>query len=192
MEALGAFEDRLFPMGRLRESYTSLKRADILIFTKADALSDKLTGEFKKSLSEKAKLINPDLKIFFAKSIFRTSLDLNGKKIFPVSSIYDPKYFHMNLKKAGAVFERYMAFRDHYAYDEKTVKMIIDNAKSVGAKYVLLTSKDWVKVKPILGGEAFSQSFNPAENMLDGAVQFVESYYEHDLEKEEEFLTCCI
>jgi len=174
MEAIGAFEDRIFPMGRLREAYSSLKRADIIVFTKADVLKE------RDLLIEKAKNFNPNIKIFFADSIFKSSIDLKGKKVFPLSSIYNPKYFHLKLKEAGADFERYMAFRDHYAYDLKTVKMIIDNAKNLGVKYVALTSKDWVKIKPILSDE------------LKVGIEFIECSYEHTLENEEEFLNCSI
>jgi tetraacyldisaccharide 4'-kinase len=188
MDASEAFSDRIFPMGRLRESYTSLKRADILIFTKSDALKMEDTSESKKErqvLAEKAKAFNPNIKIFFATGVFKTNLDLKGKRVFPVSSIYDPKYFHFKLKETGAVFERYMAFRDHYAYDKKTVKMILNSAKSFGAEYLAVTSKDWVKIKPII------------ENMLEQNKnnikdQFVECSYDHNIEDEKEFLSCCI
>lgn len=171
-----AFQDKLLPLGRLREGYSrGMARADIIVFTK----SDFLTKDEREKLSLKAKSYNPCAKIFFSTTDFVSSEDLSSRKVFPVSSIYDPEFFHIKLRQAGAIFERYMAFRDHYRFDTKTLGMIVESAKQNATKDIVLTSKDWVKIEPLKDSLEKTSRIN-----------FIESYYEHKIEDKERFIAC--
>jgi hypothetical protein len=42
-------------------------------------------------------------------------------------------------------------------------------------EYIVVTSKDWVKIKPF----------------IDNDKIFVEAWYDHKIDNEEEFINCC-
>jgi len=172
IDSMSGFKDRMFPYGRLRESYSSLKRANVLLFTKADALS-KTDREY---LLEKALKINSKLKVFFSITELYTSVDVKGKKVLPVSAIYNPMHFNDKLRAAGAVFEKYAAYADHYSFGKKDVDHIIKVKESAGAEYIVVTSKDIPKLK----------------EFFKGRNDIIEAWYEHKIDDQEGFLRCCI
>lgn len=165
------FNNKLFPTGSLREPYSSLKRADILIFSKTNFLSIEKLYKLKNSALE----INKNLKIFFTKTKFYSSIDLNNKKILPVSAIGNADYFHKNLRDSGAIFEKYFKYPDHYNFKESDLKEFEESRKNLNLDYIVFTSKDIVKVRKIIDKDFF-----------------VECYYEHVFDNEDEFLKCLI
>ena len=68
IDASLGIKDKLVPLGKLREPYSSLKRANIVLFTKSDGM----TEEEKDVLKDKVLAINPELKVFF--SVVKLSL----------------------------------------------------------------------------------------------------------------------
>ncbi|MFH1223787.1 MAG: tetraacyldisaccharide 4'-kinase, partial [Pseudomonadota bacterium] len=166
------FKDKVFPYGMLRESYSSLKRADIILFTK----SDKLNEAEKDGLKAKALKIHPGLKVFFSVTELHTSKDVKDKKILPVCAIYNPRHFLDKLIAAGGIFEKYFAYGDHHRFRNSDVKNILRLKESVGAEYIVATSKDMPKLREFFKGRA----------------DVVEAWYEHKINDKEEFLTCCI
>ena len=171
IDASLGMKDKVLPSGRLREPYCSLKRANIVLFTKSDGM----TSDEKNDLRNSVLCINPMLKVFFSTVNFMTSSSITGKKVFPVSAIYNPAHFHRKIKESGAVFERYMAFSDHHGFNKKIVDMVLKEAKSNEAEFIVVTSKDWVKIKPF----------------VDNDKIFIETWYDHNIENEEEFINCC-
>jgi tetraacyldisaccharide 4'-kinase len=172
IDAVSGFNDKVFPHGILREPYTSLKRANIVVFTKADDLSE----EDIKELVDKAKTFNKDLKIFFARTKFYSSIDVNGKKVLPVSAVFNGFHFRKKLKTSGAVFEKYMEYSDHRKFSSKDMKDIYDFKDKTGAEYIALTKKDWAKL----------------EKLMPNHDDVVLCWYEHSIDDEEDFLKCCI
>jgi tetraacyldisaccharide 4'-kinase len=169
MEGDTAFKDKLFPRGTLREPYTGLKRADVLVFTKSNFLND----TEKKQLKQKALNYNKNLKIFFAKAKLLSPQNLEGKKILPVSAIGNPMFFHELLKSHGASFENYFSFKDHYKYSQKDAMDIVRLKDKLNAEYLVCTSKDFVKLSKFI-----KNSF------------LIETCYQHDLDDKEGFFKC--
>jgi len=168
-----AFKDKMIPTGRLREPYDSLKRANVLLFTKTDGIDD----EGKKGLVKKALEFNPSLKIFFATTKLLSTASFNNKKILPVSSVADYKFLHSKLKEAGGLFSEYIAYPDHYTYNSHNIDHIVSTFKKGEMDFVVYTSKDAVKIK----------------DMLDNrGIPSIEVWYEHLIENEEEFLKLCM
>ena len=173
IDAQEGFSGKLIPMGKLRESYSALKRAHVLVFTKSDNLDD----EIKKDLCSKALDVNGDLKIFFANVRLFSSANLKDVKILPVSAVSNYGFFHTKLKSSGAVFERYIAHRDHHSFCNDDVEYIVKLFKSTGADFVAYTSKDAVKIKEVL---------------TQKGIPTIEVWYEHEIDKAGEFLKLCI
>ena len=92
------FKEQLIPKGKLRESYSSLKRADIVVITKTELVDDDTLLEIK----SKIKQINNRISLFCAKTNLTFSNTIKkGSKIIPVSALASSKHFHKSLKDNG-------------------------------------------------------------------------------------------
>ena len=172
VDASSGFSEKVFPMGILREPYSALKRADIILFTKADDLNEK----DKEELVNKARAYNPELKVFFANTSFHSSHDLKGKKVLPVSAVFNGAHFRSKLKKAGAIFERYIQYSDHREFGPKEIEQMYSFKKETRADLIALTKKDWAKV----------------EKLVNNSDDVIVCWYEHVIDDEEGFVRCCI
>jgi tetraacyldisaccharide 4'-kinase len=141
---------KLFPEGILREPFNAIKRAHIIIITKADTVSHKSIAE----ISQKIKKYNTTAPIFTASHRAIELIDLyggvkdidmlNNKKIYAFAGIANPDYFRLTLKKAGAEIVKFRKFRDHHVYKQKEIDEIIKNAAGLD---IIITEKDMVKLK---------------------------------------------
>lgn len=146
---------RIFPRGILREPPESLKRADIIVFTKID-----------KGKTNIAALEKELKKMFPGKTILKTvhsvkgirnlrkgkQLDagfLNKKEICLVSAICDPDYFRYTVLQTGAGVGLEFIFPDHHLYKRKDFEDIFKECERKGIDIVLVTEKDAVKLKDL-------------------------------------------
>jgi len=146
---------RLFPRGILREGIDSLKRADIIMLTKADMQKDDT-----ESLRREIKRIADDIPII--ESVHNPSGLYNlsereekplewirGKKICSLSSIVNTEYFECILKRLGADIVRGLHYPDHYNYKERDLKSIADECTRLKIDMIVTTEKDAVKLNAI-------------------------------------------
>lgn len=173
MDAKEGFSGKVIPMGRLREPYGSLKRAQVLIFTKSEGIDPVELGKLK----ERALSINPALKIFIATTKLYSTEPLKDVKIFPLSSVSNYAFLHKKLRDEGAVFEKYLAYSDHYLFREDDISYIMKIFRGSSAELLVYTSKDAVKVRSMLEQEK---------------IRACEVWYEHQIHNSEEFLKLCI
>ncbi len=143
---------RLFPRGILREPVNSVKRADIVIFTKVDkklydinALKDELRKINSKLLFLEALHKPKQLHEIKTKKVHDLS-SLNGKKLILLSSIGDPKYFKEMVRALGATVVAHLIFQDHYDYTRKDIDNITKACNERKFDYLLTTEKDAVKL----------------------------------------------
>jgi len=66
------------------------------------------------------------------------------KDVFAFCGIGQPEQFYNYLKPYNLLGTK--SFNDHYAYSVADIKDIIQNAKNNGAKYIITTEKDAVKL----------------------------------------------
>jgi len=125
----------------LRETWSSLKRADTIIFTK-DKPKPLL---LKKIKEEKLLYINSTLNSFIP---YPKGFNRHSKAVL-LSGIGDPKSFEKAVKSHGCMIVGIKTFEDHYLYNKKRLLKIIQFAKNLKADYILTTEKDWVKIKPL-------------------------------------------
>lgn len=143
-----------FPRGMLREPLKSIKRGNILVFTKCDngvdedALREilKIWGRNKlicKSIYKPVSFVNIESKA-------ELDLDLiRDKKILALCSIADPLTFKNMLNKLGAKEVWNLSFPDHYDYKQKDINKIISYAKEVQGEIIITTEKDAVRLESI-------------------------------------------
>ena len=143
----------LIPRGILREPLEHLRRAHIFVLTKTD---------FGQANLEKIKLklrkLNPEALI--VESVHQAvglldlcdpqrSVDLaflRTQRVCAFCSIGDPDSFRKMLNSLGAQVVCLVPFRDHYQYDEKDIRYVVDQGKAQGAAVFVTTHKDAVKL----------------------------------------------
>ncbi len=144
--------ERLFPEGILREPFSAMTRAHIIVITKADIAAQGVITE----MTRKIKQYNQEAPIFTAShkpvGLINASgkaieLDtLRDKEIFSFSGIANPAYFQATLRSAGARIIKFMNFRDHYIYSQKDMEKIKSEASGLD---IVTTEKDLVKIREL-------------------------------------------
>jgi len=133
----------------LREPFSALERADILMF------KDNINAEIKKKLSGEL----PDVDMFTYSVLFEGLYDMNRKKesglnlkekrVLAFCGIARPDRFRRLLKSEGIKPVQFIAFPDHHTYPPESVMQIVDFCESQKADICLTTEKDAVKIKGI-------------------------------------------
>lgn len=145
---------RMLPFGRLREPLPGLARADAMIITRSDLVSD--VDDLKSRLAE----WNSTAVIFEAKNVIRaitpieafrlseqsTQRTENAQPAFAFCGLGNPANFFelLRLKKINVVGSA--EFGDHHYYSQKEIDKVSNAAKNAGAEYLLTTAKDAVKI----------------------------------------------
>jgi tetraacyldisaccharide 4'-kinase len=143
----------LLPRGLLREPLTALRRASVMVITRADQAHTT-------SLDETIRVIrqhNPNVPIFRARHALQTLLDprntprpiddLRGRRVFVFCGIGNPQGFHEQLLAHGAMDAGTRWFGDHHAYTPQDVTELRASAVAAGAEMLVTTEKDWVKLR---------------------------------------------
>ena len=142
------YNDYIFPVGDLRESRLSYKRANIIIITKCPAnLSQNEMNDIKLK-------INPleDQKIFFTTILYKDilfgnkSLNINSiinKEILLVTGIAETDSIIRYLNSRSIKF-KHLEYSDHHHYSNNDINNILKFSRN---SLVLTTKKDYYKLK---------------------------------------------
>lgn len=164
----------LIPAGSMRESRSSLKRADIFLITKTDLVSAK---EKVEKLEDRLRRLNPMAVIakaihrplYFYRLLSEGSVrrsepeqnfdpdrrtefekvnigELQGKEIALVSAIGSPESFEKTIFRLGLRINKHFIFRDHHAYAEKDIASVEDYCGKNNINTLITTEKDAVKL----------------------------------------------
>ena len=126
--------DKLLPAGRLRESSSGSKRADIVIITKCPR-DIKLMD--RKGIERSLGLENWQ-KIFFTTYKYPDQMENIGENPLLVTGIASPQQMVYDLKKIVPTFE-VMSFPDHHNFTEQDIDAIRTRA---AGRTILTTEKD--------------------------------------------------
>ena len=140
---------KLLPLGNLRERISGLKRADMIIYTKTnlynnlnylDDLLKNVNIEILNSILEtKSMLIGKDKQEI-------NQADLKLKNVYLLSAIGDNRGFKKTVKKIDVNIVGHSKFIDHFKFKTNHLKKAQKEAKRVGAKYIITTEKDLIKI----------------------------------------------
>ena len=139
---------QLFPAGELREPKKEVRRADFVCITRYSGSS--YPPGISKQLIKDLPLVKSTLRL-------DSLLNLNDGEVFDVKKLQDqpvaafsgianPNDFRKLLEKSGARVVCYHPFPDHHEYTLVDLKHIEDSAQKAGAKFILTTEKDAVKI----------------------------------------------
>jgi len=146
---------RLFPRGILREPMTALKKADIIVLTKADKGKENIAG-IERSLRKIApgKLVlkaehAPGRLFDIRERIIEEASYIRGKTVCMLSGICDGSYFKYTVEKIGAHIELEFIFPDHYAYGAADLGRVLGECRRKGIDIIITKEKDAVKLRKI-------------------------------------------
>jgi tetraacyldisaccharide 4'-kinase len=146
----------LLPRGRLREPLEGLRRADCVVITRAEMASD-LTA-----LRAEAERLTGGLVPIFTSRVRTVSLLELGartKRAAPSASreieqpaaafcgLGNPHAFFEHLRRDGYDLSLELTFPDHHAYTQEDIDRIARQAAQRGARSLLTTTKDAVKLR---------------------------------------------
>ncbi len=144
----------VFPGGLLRESLTALNRASCVCLTGSNHGKIK---EVKKFISF-LEMTHPALPLFQMVTQVKYFIDSDGKQISldsinaPVIAfcgIASPGRFEKTLRNLSLEIAEFHQYPDHMVYNTEILVKLADIASQAGAKYLITTEKDLVKVRNI-------------------------------------------
>ena len=133
------FKEKIFPRGRLREPISAIKRANIIIISRASELNEKIISEIKS--------LNQDCPIFKMRYKVVDSEILFSRKAYAFAGIADPEQFFNMLTSIGIQLIGKRAFSDHHYYQESELRELEKDAIIKGAEMLLTTEKDFMRIK---------------------------------------------
>ena len=150
----------LLPRGPMREPLGSLRRAHIIVVTKADEALERLGA-----ICERLQSLNPDAGIVTAvheptrltEAPSGQPLNLprlNGRRVALVSSIGDPAGFEATMQRLHATIHWSLAYPDHHRYTPQDWDVIAARVERERPEAVVTTEKDWVRLRPCAVGRA--------------------------------------
>jgi len=139
------------PAGRLRENLHNLSRADAFVISRTEETekTDHLVTRLR-DLNPKAPVFLSSFRIGGLEPVSHTSDDDEAEKItswFAVCGIGNPQSFLSLLEAFGIRIAGSRAFPDHYRYSEADLREVAAEARLAGAKALITTGKDAVKLR---------------------------------------------
>ena len=140
----------LLPMGRLREPFSSLKRASMVVLNKCNFVDAEIVASYVETIKRKA----PQSNIFYADFSFskwvpiidELSQDFTNDKVSMTCGLGNPKSFVKTLNQLNIQPVKEFIFPDHYYWNPKDVEIMSYGMKRIGSKNLVMTEKDAVKL----------------------------------------------
>ncbi len=174
-------DDTLLPVGRLRESATQMRRANIIIFTKCP---NEITPIMRRILMKDVGLM-PYQELYFTTLIYeKLKPVLDGEKLtdsfyiekgfslLVVTGIASPKLVQNYMKQFSNRME-VLEFPDHHNYTSENILSISQKFESIDSenKIILTTEKDAMRLKD---REDLTDEFKAALYYLPIKVKFLD------------------
>jgi len=146
-----AGNSRVFPGGELREPVSALKRCHVFLITGVSADNKLSAVKFQSLLKEKF----PNKPVFLAEHDSYQLWNNQGEEIsakkevehYAFCGIANPLRFKNSLENHGLKISGFEPLKDHVCYTQSLVTNLCERAGKSGAKFLLTTEKDFVKLK---------------------------------------------
>ncbi len=149
----------LLPRGLLREPLSSLRRASIVIATRANQVDSQRLAEMRTRVQRynpKAAWLEAEhhpVRLRNSDGATHSTDWLQGKRVIAVCGLGNPSGFHATLESCGAILLERLSFPDHHPYDATDVANVEQSARSkASCDAIICTGKDLAKIDvPSLG-----------------------------------------
>lgn len=148
-----AGNSRIFPGGVLREPVAALNRCNAFLITgitgnnrrKAECFGELLQSRFINKPVFYSSIGRYDLR----NPADETAISPDEKVFFGFCGIANPARFQDSLKSLGLRLAGFVALPDHAEYSQKVIDNICEKAAGSGARFLVTTEKDSVKLKEL-------------------------------------------
>lgn len=146
------------PLGILREPISSLRSADIIVYTRSNVAGD--VGNLREIVSpctKHAKSISANFTtdMLVGKSRSEPLSYLKDKRVLAFAGIGHFDHFRRQIEKMAGTLVTAIELSDHQKYDEATVARLKKAIGQHDPQIVLTTAKDWVKTRDFDFGPEF-------------------------------------
>jgi tetraacyldisaccharide 4'-kinase len=142
-------EQHLLPAGNLREPFSQIRRADMIIFTHVeDDLTKNEIGLINKYYSGPIFNCNHSPEHYLDIHSGNTySLDyFKNKPVMAFCGIAQPQLFKDTLIQQDVDLKDFIIFSDHYNYTNSDLMKMSRRAKKMNCHYIITTEKDLIKI----------------------------------------------
>ena len=140
----------IIPSGPLRESFSSIKKADCIF----------INGDKNLEFENKIKEVNKDIKIFYSIYKIKNQHKFKNKKVIAFAGIGNPSNFFNLLKENNINVKKTFSFPDHHNYSEKDYNYLLGLKEQDGL--LVTTEKDYSRLN-----DKMKKSFEYAETDLE-------------------------
>ena len=142
IDALDPFRGGVVPLGRLREPFSALKRADAVVLTRT------IAGRSYAGLVREIRRWNAAVPVFFARTVAGELAALPaGAGAF--CALGNPGSFRATLAQAGMQPAFFAVSPDHHRYSRREVQALLARAPAL-----VTTEKDWLNLPAEFQGDA--------------------------------------
>jgi tetraacyldisaccharide 4'-kinase len=134
----------LLPLGRLREPFSAIAAADAVFVSTSDTtavVDNRPIFQMERTI-DAPRAIPHDIKSAIGSA---ASIAIPGP-VFAMAGIANPERFFDDLRAAGWQLVGTRRFADHYRFSPSEISEVLSAAESAGAKAVLTTEKDVVRL----------------------------------------------
>ena len=161
LDALEPFGfERVFPRGTLREPLAGLRRADVVILSRANLVDPPAREEIRRraaALSPAAlwlEAAHRPLELVARDGRRALLAELRGRRVVAFCGIGNPAAFGRTLADCGVNTAATVPFPDHHAFGDTDLNHLARLAESHQADALVCTEKDLVKLRPLSAAPA--------------------------------------
>lgn len=175
--------DHVFPRGTLREPLSGIRRAQVVILSRADLID----ASQREAIRQRVTQLHPQalwLEACHQPRSFLTSggaeqpiVSLRGQRVAAFCGIGNPQGFRHTLDSIGASVEAFREFPDHHLYTRDDIESLTRWADEASVAAVLCTHKDLVKIgvdrlgTHSLWALTIGLTFTVGEELLEACLQ---------------------
>jgi tetraacyldisaccharide 4'-kinase len=182
LDALDPFGlGRLFPRGLLREPVGALRRAGLVVISRADLVSSSTLGTIRDWAERAAGGLRWVHTRHAPVGLIAWGVEaepvegLNGRRVAAFCGIGNPEGFRRTAAPLCGEVVGFRAFPDHHAYNAGDVAEVTRWARESGAELVLTTQKDLVKLRAGSLGALPLRALRIGLEVLEGATALEEA-----------------
>ncbi len=139
----------LLPRGLLRERPGALRRADLIVLTRADQAAPGALEDLRRRLNPAAEAVHRPVCVRGLANRKQYGTDwLRGKSVYAFCGVGNPASFRRTLESLGAQIVKFRAFGDHHAYTAEDLRRLNAEAQEFMAEAMVTTEKDAARLSP--------------------------------------------
>lgn len=141
---------RLIPSGNLRETFSGIKRASAVIFSRSNLNppSERLKKRVNScGLPSFETRLEPGVELIGLNEQAININEIRNSPAFLLAGIGDPRSFRALAVQSGFIVAGYKFYRDHHRFTENDLLEINAAFNATGAKIILTTEKDLIRLR---------------------------------------------